>query len=129
MTESTLASSAETSCGSKTRTVKWTAAGGVLAALGVCVACCVLPFMLVGLGVGGAWVGSLEALVPYKPFFVAASAGLLGYGFYTVYLTPKPACGPSCQTCASRRTVQIWLWAGTALAIASLVLEPLVAGT
>lgn len=129
MDQSNPPSTATASCGRATRTVKWTTVGGVLAALGVCAACCVLPFVLIGVGVGGAWVGSLEALVPYKPAFVVASAGLLAYGFYTVYLMPKPACGPSCTNCGSRRTVQLWLWGGSILAIASLVLEPLIAGT
>jgi hypothetical protein len=49
--------------GSK-RVIKWTAAGGVLASLGVCAACCLLPFVLLSVGVAGAWVSALDALAP-----------------------------------------------------------------
>jgi hypothetical protein len=37
------------------RLVKWTTAGGLFAALGICAACCLLPFVLISLGVTGAW--------------------------------------------------------------------------
>ena len=55
---------------------------GLGAALGAAVAasaCCTIPLLLVSLGVGGAWVGSLSAFEPYRPFFVALAVGALGY--------------------------------------------------
>lgn len=87
----------------ETRLARWTTAGGVLAALGICAACCLLPFVLLSLGIAGAWVGSLDALAPYKWIFIAATAVLLGYGFYVVYWRPKRACaaGSQCKTCQS----------------------------
>ena len=55
---------------------------GVAAAIGAAVAasaCCTVPLLLVSLGVGGAWVGSLTAFEPYRPLFVALAVGALGY--------------------------------------------------
>lgn len=59
------------------------AVGGILGALAAS-SCCIVPLILFSLGIGGAWIGNLTALAPYKPFFVTGTAGLLGYGFYLV---------------------------------------------
>jgi mercuric ion transport protein len=67
------------------------AAGGILGALGAS-SCCIVPLILFSLGIGGAWIGNLTALAPYKPLFVAGTAGILGYGFYLVYWKPGQAC-------------------------------------
>ena len=51
-------------------------------ALGAAVAasaCCTIPLLLVSLGVGGAWVGSLTAFEPFRPLFVAVAVAALGY--------------------------------------------------
>src|SRR5881398_1114070 len=42
---------------------------GVLAAIGASV-CCVVPLVLLALGIGGAWVGNLTAFEPYRPLFI-----------------------------------------------------------
>ena len=55
---------------------------GVAAAIGAAVAasaCCTVPLLLVSLGVGGAWVGSLTAFEPYRPLFIAVAMGALGF--------------------------------------------------
>jgi hypothetical protein len=44
--------------------------GGVLAGIGAS-ACCVGPFLLLSLGIGGAWIGHLTTLEPYRPIFIA----------------------------------------------------------
>jgi len=43
--------------------------------------CCLGPLVLLMLGIGGAWIGNLTALEPYRPIFmgVAAVALLLSY--------------------------------------------------
>ena len=56
------------------------------AALGAAVAasaCCTIPLALVSLGIGGAWVGSLTALAPYRWIFVDLAVGALGYAAYS----------------------------------------------
>ena len=55
---------------------------GLAAAIGAAIAasaCCTVPLLLVSLGVGGAWVGSLTAFEPYRPLFVALAVGALGF--------------------------------------------------
>lgn len=41
--------------------------GGIAAAIGAGL-CCVGPFLLLTLGIGGAWIGNLTLLEPYRPF-------------------------------------------------------------
>src|SRR5713101_5669730 len=95
--------------------------GGILGALGAG-ACCVIPFALFTLGIGGAWVSNLTALEPYQPVFVAITLGFLGYGFYLVYRTPKVACaeGSYCAKPSSGRTARIGLWTATVLVVIAL---------
>ncbi|MGH8032740.1 MAG: mercuric transporter MerT family protein, partial [Luteimonas sp.] len=63
--------------------------GGILGALAAS-SCCIVPLVLFSAGIGGAWIGNLTALTPYKPLFVAGTAGFLGYGFYLVYWRRRP---------------------------------------
>src|ERR1700732_2446944 len=63
--------------------------GGILGAIGAA-SCCLVPFTLFTLGIGGAWIGNLTALAPYQPIFAAVTLGLLVWGFYLVYGKPKP---------------------------------------
>lgn len=98
------------------------AAGAVLSAIAAS-SCCILPLALFGLGVGGAWIGNLTALAPYQPVFVTASAGFLGYGFYSIYWKPKTACTGNgiCVEPLPSRTVKTGLWMATALIASALV--------
>ena len=55
---------------------------GLAVALGAAVAasaCCTVPLLLVSLGVGGAWVGSLTAFEPFRPLFITVAVAALGY--------------------------------------------------
>lgn len=61
---------------------------GTLAAIAASV-CCVGPLVLLTLGIGGAWVGNLAALEPYRPFFIALTLVFLGLAFRTLYLVPQ----------------------------------------
>ncbi|MBL6613640.1 MAG: mercury transporter MerT [Reyranella sp.] len=100
------------------------AVGGILGALAAS-SCCVIPLILFSLGIGGAWIGNLTALAPYKPLFVAGTAGLLGYGFYLVYWKPRRACadGAACARSIPSRLVQIALWIATVLVIAAFAFD------
>lgn len=96
------------------------AAGGILGALAAS-SCCILPLVLFGLGIGGAWMGNLTALAPYQPYILAATVGLLGYGYYLVYWKPKAACadGAACATPLPNRFVKLGLWTAAVLVIAA----------
>jgi mercuric ion transport protein len=97
------------------------AAGGILGALAAS-SCCILPLVFVSLGVSGAWIGNLTALAPYKPLFVGATLGLLGYGYYLVYWKPQQACAPgeACARPLPHRFLRLGLWTATALIIAAV---------
>jgi len=94
------------------------AAGGTIGAL-LASSCCVVPLLLVTLGVSGAWIGNLTALAPYKPYFLAAAVPLLGTAFWQVYFKPKKACGagPDCEHPRSARITKAVLWLATGLAL------------
>jgi len=100
------------------------ALGGILGALAAS-SCCIVPLVLFSLGVGGAWVGNLTALAPYKPLFVAATTGVLGYGFYLVYWKPRRACanGAACATLVPSRLVRTALWIATVLVAAAFAFD------
>ncbi|MDQ7077225.1 MAG: mercuric transporter MerT family protein [Robiginitomaculum sp.] len=69
----------------------WLATGGIVGAI-IASSCCVVPLVLVMLGLSGAWVSNLTALEPYKPIFLLITAGLIGTGFWQVYRPAKPDC-------------------------------------
>ena len=100
------------------------AVGGIFGALAAS-SCCIVPLILFSVGIGGAWIGNLTALAPYKPIFVAGTAGLLGYGFYLVYWKPRRACaeGAACARPSSNRLVQLALWIATGLVIAAFAFD------
>jgi mercuric ion transport protein len=95
------------------------AGGGVLAALGA-MSCCVLPFLLFTLGVGGAWIGNLTELAPYQPLFVAGAVGFIGLGYWRAFWR-QPACvDGSCARPASARLTKVGLVVATAMVVASV---------
>ncbi|MEW6321322.1 MAG: mercuric transporter MerT family protein [Acidobacteriota bacterium] len=80
--------------------------------------------MLAALGIGGAWVSTLTALAPYKPYFLVGTVPLLAIGFWHVCFRPAPACEPGtmCAVPASRRFTKAALWlAGGLVALAATV--------
>lgn len=86
-------------------------AGGLLAAVGASL-CCVGPFLLVSIGVSGAWIVNLTLLEPYRPIFIAAVIGMFLWGGWKIY-RPANACVPG-TSCAipevrARRKVIFWI--------------------
>ncbi|WP_035514137.1 mercuric transporter MerT family protein [Paraburkholderia nodosa] len=93
---------------------------GILAAVGASV-CCVGPLILLALGIGGAWVGSLTAMEPYRPFFIGLTLLFLGLAFRRLYLMPK-VCTPG-TPCSDPRTIRrqrLTFWIVAALLLALL---------
>ncbi len=97
------------------------AAGGLLGALAAS-SCCILPLVLFSLGVSGAWIGNFTQLAPYQPYFLAATLGFLGYGYWLVYRSGKLACadGEACARPLPNRIVKTGLILATILVIAAL---------
>lgn len=99
---------------------RFVAVGGILGALGAS-SCCIIPLVLFSVGISGAWIANLTALAPYKPYFAAATLGLLGYGYYLVYVRPSRACADgSCARPLPSRLVKLSLWLATVLVVAAL---------
>jgi mercuric ion transport protein len=98
-----------------------TAAGGLVAALAAS-SCCILPLVLFGLGVSGAWIGNLTRLAPYQPYFVAATIACLGYGYWLVYRSSKLTCSDeeACARPLPNLFVKAGLITATVLVIAAL---------
>ncbi|MGH0002034.1 mercuric transporter MerT family protein [Pseudovibrio ascidiaceicola] len=96
------------------------AAGGITGALAAS-ACCIIPVVLFSFGVSGAWISNLTALDPYKPIFIAFTFGMLGYGFWLVYLKPG-RCNETdtCRHPLPNRLVKGALWAALALVLLAL---------
>jgi mercuric ion transport protein len=81
---------------------------GVLAAIGASL-CCVVPLVLLALGIGGSWIANLTALEPYRPIFIGLTLLFLGLAFRQLYVTaPVCAFGTACadpKILARQRTV------------------------
>jgi mercuric ion transport protein len=97
------------------------AAGSLIGAVATS-SCCILPLVLFGLGVSGAWIGNLTRLAPYQPYFIAATLVCIGGGCWLLYRSSNTACidGEACARPLPRRLMKIVLIAATALVIAAL---------
>lgn len=106
-----------------------TATWGVAVALGAAIAasaCCTIPLVLVALGLGGAWIGTLTALEPFRPFFIVLALGALGYAGYREWrLSRGPDC--DCEGGLSDRLRRRLLVVGV-VAVAGLIVSPWLIG-
>jgi mercuric ion transport protein len=95
---------------------------GMLAAIGASV-CCVVPLVLLTLGIGGAWVADLTALEPMRPWFIGATLIFLGLAFRRLYMKPR-VCEPG-AVCAipmvqKRQRLIFWIVSAAILALLSV---------
>src|SRR5882757_5352430 len=85
-------------------------AGGLLAGIGAS-ACCVGPLLLLSLGIGGAWIGNLTALEPFRPVFIVLVFVFLGLAFRKLYLAPAPCASDGvCVTEPTRKFQRTLFW-------------------
>lgn len=95
-------------------------AGGLLAGIGAS-ACCVGPLLLLSLGIGGAWIGHLTALEPYRPIFIGLTVLFLGLAFRKLYVVPQScAVDDNCIADRTRRMQRILFWVFVPLSLASI---------
>ena len=80
--------------------------GGVAALLGS--TCCLGPLVLISFGFSGVWIGSLTALEPYRPLFIAAALVALFFAGRRIW-RPVAACTPGeiCAVPAMNRTYKL----------------------
>ena len=90
------------------------AAGGIAAFLaGIC---CVVPFALVSVGLGGAWLANLQAFAPYRPLFIGVALAALAVAAWRIY-RPAANCKPGemCAVARTRRGYRIVFWSAAAM--------------
>lgn len=100
----------------------WAATGaGVLGALAM-TSCCILPLVLVSLGVTGVFIGQLTALYAYKWVTLSIAAAALGYGFWKAYRpVPSDACSTgACARPVDRGVMRALLWGALAVVLLAL---------
>lgn len=103
----------------------WGLGAAISAAIGASV-CCTIPLLLVSIGVGGTWIGSLTALAPYRWIFVTVAVGALAYAGYNEWrLSRRPDC--DCETIFSSSARRILLGVGVFSVIGLLVSPWLIA--
>lgn len=103
---------------------RWLAAGGVLGAI-LASTCCIVPLVLVTIGVSGAWIGNLTALAPYSLYFTIAAIAFVGLGFWHVYVRKSAECvdGTYCARPGSRRITKIVLWTAALLLLVNMTMR------
>lgn len=96
--------------------------GGIIAAIAASL-CCVGPLVLVMLGVGGAWVGNLAVLEPFRPYFLGAALVALFFAWKKIYRAPAGPCTPGslCALPQTRRLYKVLFWVVAALIVAAFV--------
>lgn len=103
------------------RRFKWGLTGAMGAAVAAS-ACCTIPLLLVSVGIGGAWVSSLVALEPFRPYFIGLTVLLFGVALVQSNRNNDgPEC--DCEDEMSPTTKNVLLSIGALLALA-LILSP-----
>jgi mercuric ion transport protein len=100
----------------------WLLLAGTLTAVGAS-ACCVIPLILLTLGIGGSWLSSLSLLEPYRPLFIGATVLLLALAFRHLYLAPRlrdP--GSSCAQSNAIKRPRLVFWIVSTLAFGLIAL-------
>src|SRR3546814_4843980 len=84
--------------------------GASLAAIGASI-CCVVPLVLVLLGISGAWIGNLTALDTWRPWFTGATLLLLGLAFWSLYgSTSQCRADGACIDPRTLKRRRRWMW-------------------
>jgi mercuric ion transport protein len=97
-------------------------AGGLFAGVAASL-CCVGPLLLLLLGFGGAWVGNLTALEPYRPIFIGIAFVSLAIAYLNIYRTVS---GRECEqgkVCAkppAKRWYKDLFWGVVVVVLASI---------
>ncbi|MFU8832193.1 MAG: mercuric transporter MerT family protein [Wenzhouxiangella sp.] len=85
-------------------------------------ACCILPFVLVMLGLGGAWLANLHALYPYRWIFIGAAAVALFFAWRRLYRTQAECAeGEVCAVPTVKRAYRVLFWVIAGLVALSAV--------
>ena len=74
-------------------------------------ACCVGPLVLVGTGLGGAWLAYLTVFEPYRWIFIGIASAALAFAGWKIH-RPVEQCAPGevCAAPRSRAGLKIAFW-------------------
>lgn len=98
----------------------------ILAVIGASV-CCIAPLGLVMLGVGGAWIGNLTAMEPYRPAFIGMSFVFVWMAFRKLYLVRQDcAQSATCANPAVLKRQRLIFWIMTVFMLGLLAVPTLV---
>ncbi|BCG63144.1 MAG: mercuric ion transport protein [Methyloprofundus sp.] len=75
----------------------WLNIGAVLAAVGASV-CCVVPLLLLSLGISGAWISTLTSFTAVRPIFIVLTLIFVGLSYRQLYLDTSDC--EADETCA-----------------------------
>lgn len=95
------------------------AVGGLAAVLAS--ACCLGPLLLIALGLGGAWIGNLSKLEPYRPIFIGVALVAMFFGWRRIY-RPVANCNPGdvCAVSQTKRLYKVLFWIVAVLVLIAL---------
>ena len=91
--------------------------GTIIASL-LATSCCIGPAIFVVFGTSVGFMGKLSVFEPYRPYFLAAAAAMLGFSFWKLYLK-KPDCDCE-EDVRAQKAARIILWFGTGLFLFAL---------
>lgn len=97
--------------------------GGALAAI-VASICCLGPLVLVTVGISGAWISSLTAFEPYRPYGIGVALVCMALAYRQIYSAPAPeACEPGtlCSVPQTRRIYKVLFWVVSAMVLMALI--------
>lgn len=89
--------------------------------------CCVIPLVLVLLGITGAWMVHLTSLRPLTPLFVGVTLGALLWAGYLIFRPTVRCSYPEGAACDATRRVTKRIYLASAAFIALLLLFPFAA--
>lgn len=76
--------------------------------------CCVVPLVLVLLGISGAWISNVTALDAWRPWFTAITLLSLASAFWFNHRATRCAPEGACSDPGVARKRQVALWVATA---------------
>ncbi len=97
---------------------------GTLAAAGIAgafaSACCIGPFVLASIGLGGISAGIVATFEPLRPVFIVIALAALGFAGWKIYRRPAAACEPgrACTAPQTDRTYKTVFWVVAAIVLA-----------
>jgi len=91
--------------------------GAVLAS-----SCCILPFVLVTAGLGGAWLANLHALFPYRWWFIGGASIALIFAWRRLYRNQREcAVDEVCAVPSVQRGYRIAFWCVIAMLLLAAI--------